>query len=184
MKNKIIQNFFEKDSKGFTLLELLVVFIIIAIVSSILLVNYRNTGQQFAVQRSAHKLAQDIRRASEMAMAAQECCGGIVPPGYGIFLQGGSSNYILYADTQPSSGNEFYTSADSRLETINLESGVTIQSIDSPNNRASINFKPPSPITRIKYQVSSERNIVTITLGSSSYTKRVIVNVAGLIEIE
>ncbi len=195
------RNFFKKNSKGFTLIELerlksvrrnegftlielLAVTTIIVILTATLSVNYKNTGQQFAVQRAAHKLAQDIRRAGEMAMSAQECCGGIVPPGYGIWLEQGNSNYILYADTQPPSGNEFYTPADEKIETIELEKGVVIQDINTSNKKVGINFKPPTPTIKIKFQASDEINQAVITLASGGNVKTVKVNAVGLVEVE
>jgi len=199
----ILRNFFKKNSKtelpqevkvkkrtkfslpkGFTLIELLAVTAIITILTAAILVNYRNSEQQFALQRSTHKLAQDIRRAGEMAMSAKECCGGIVPQGYGIWLEQGSSNYILYADTQPFSGDEFYTSFSEKIETIELEKGVVIQGINTANGKVGINFKPPTPTIKIKYQISNEINEVVITLASSGNVKTVKINAVGLVEVE
>ena len=79
---------FKKD-KGFTLIELMIVTLIVALITAIVLINYRVGNRQLALNRSANKLAQDIRRAQEMAMSATACepCGGIVPPGFGIFLE-------------------------------------------------------------------------------------------------
>ena len=180
-----------RRNEGFTLIELLVVTVIITILTAAILLNYKNTGQQFALQRSAHKLAQDIRRAGEMAMSAQECCGGIVPPGYGIWLEEGNSNYILYADTQPpaspgnpTGGNEFYVPADDIIETIELEEGVVIQDINTSNKKVCINFKPPTPTIKIKFQDSDEINQAIITLASGGNTKTVKVNAVGLVEVE
>lgn len=170
--------------KGFTLNELLVVTVIIVILTSVVFVNYRKTGEQFALQRAANKLAQDIRRAGEMAIAAKECCGGIVPPGYGIWLEGGNSNYILYADTYPVGGDEFYTPSDTTIETIELEKGVVIQNINTNNGKVGINFKPPSPTIKIKSQQSDELNEVIITLSANGKTKTVKVNAVGLVDTE
>ena len=88
-----------KKESGFTLTELLVVASIIILFSAIVLANYQTGNKQFALQRSAHKLAQDIRRAQEMAMSAKECepCGNVVPPGYGIYTQQHYSSALRYA---------------------------------------------------------------------------------------
>ena len=180
----ISKNTTKKSGGGFTLIELLTVTVIITILTAAILLNYKNSEQQFALQRSAHKLAQDIRRAGEMAMSAQECCGGIVPPGYGIWLEQGNSNYILYADTQPPSGNEFYVPADDIIETIELEEGVVIQDVNTSNKKVGINFKPPTPTIKIKFQDSDEINQAIITLASGGNTKTVKVNAVGLVEVE
>jgi prepilin-type N-terminal cleavage/methylation domain-containing protein len=173
-----------KNKAGFTLTELLTVAGLIAVLTAIFFVNYRNANQQFAVSRSAQKLAQDIRRAEEMSISAKDCCGGIVPPGYGVWLEQGNSYYIIYADTQPPSGNGFYSTSDTVIETNQLESGVTIQSVGTANGKVGINFAPPSPTIKIKYQDSGEQSSTTITLAGGGTTKTVKVNNAGLINVE
>jgi len=176
--------------KGFTLVELMVTVSIISLLSVVVFANYRAGGKQFALQRSAHKLAQDIRRAQNMTMGAVECpsgtaCAGQVPPGYGIRLsQGDDTFYRLYADTTPPKGNEQYNGGDVVIETIYLENGVYIFSA-SPAS-FSINFKPPDPVVRIRDgggDVTEAR--ITIALqADTSKTKTIKVNKAGLIEIE
>ncbi|MBZ9569597.1 prepilin-type N-terminal cleavage/methylation domain-containing protein [Patescibacteria group bacterium] len=178
------------DKEGFTLVEILAVLFIIVLLSGIIFANYRTGGQRFALQRSANKLAQDIRRAQQMAMSAKECeeCGGIVPQsGYGIYLEVASPYiYKLYADTDP---NEFFTPGDTIVGPpyIELEKGVLIHDIDTPPQKVSINFKPPDPSVKIKPDIGSDLDKVTITLAleaDPSNTKTIKVNKAGLIEIE
>ena len=88
---------------GFTLVELLVIVFIIMLMSGIIFANYRQSGQRLALQRSANKLAQDIRRVQEMATSVKEFQGVIPEGGYGIRFrdEGGSPpiyTYIIYAD--------------------------------------------------------------------------------------
>lgn len=189
--------------KGFTLLELITIVAIITTLSLIVLTNYRQGERQFALQRSAHKLGQDIRAAQEMAMSGQECqiCSPpVVPAGYGIWIETGNPTYCenhepicyrLYADTDPDpDGNQFYTPADTIIETITLESGVIIQGISTLPDKVGINFSPPDPIISIRFPPggeSEEINIVVITLAlktDDTKTKTIIVNKAGLIDID
>jgi len=78
-------------NKSFTIIESLVVMFIIVLLSLIILPNYYSTKQQLAFQRSAFKLAQDIRVVQEMAMSTQEysACLGTAgyKYGYGIYLK-------------------------------------------------------------------------------------------------
>ena len=180
---------------GFTLVELLVSIFIIVLISGIILANYRVGGRQFALQRSANKLAQDIRRAQAMAMGAKECqeCGGGVPPGYGVILDTNWDNkkYRLYADTNGDNG--FFTPPDTIIEPpyVELEKGVIIKEISLPPNTyssVSINFKPPDPTVSIKFNVGPSgqpETIITLALETDlNKTKIVKVNSAGLIEIQ
>ena len=183
--------------KGFTLLELITIVAIITALSLIVLTNYRQGERQFALQRSAHKLAQDIRAVQEMAMSGQKCqvCSPpVVPAGYGIFLQVSSVNqYKIYADISPSpDGNQFFSGdpPDKIIETITLESGVIIQDINTSPKKVGINFSPPDPIINIRFPPGGdgeETNIVVITLAlkaDNTKTKTITVNKAGLIDID
>jgi len=83
----------KKSGSGFTLLELAVVGAIITILALIILPNYRQGEKQSALLRSTHKLAQDLRRAEEMAISAQKTPPEFDPEesfpkgGYGIYFE-------------------------------------------------------------------------------------------------
>jgi len=193
----VFRNFFKKNSKGFTLIELLVVTVIITILTAAILVNYRNSEQQFALQRSAHKLAQDIRRAGEMAMSAKEITGPtgekVIPSGgYGIYLRSLPNppyyEIIIFADCndnqQFTSGNVCGTPPNrfsESLEDVKLESGVKISNL-SPNSPLQITFKPPSP--KISIQGGDTAEITLALEADPTKTKKIKVNAVGLIEVE
>lgn len=173
---------------GFTLIELLVVCSIIILFSALILPNFKAGEQQFSLERSSHKLAQDIRRAEEMAMSLKEFQGGIPSGGYGIYfsqsVRAGEINYdiYLYADTN---GNEKYNGGE-EIEPLSLEREVKIKEVRADgvsSDKTSINFKPPDPTIAI----SPGGNLTIITLSlkaDSTRTKNVIVNKAGLIYVE
>lgn len=169
-------------SKGFTLTELLVVIFIVISLSSRVLVYYRGGERQFSLQRSVSKLAQDIRKAQQMAMAQKACleCGGGVPTGYGVYLKEGDNFYLLYADNN---GDEKYSGGDTQIEIYYFEKGIYIKSINpSP---LSINFRPPDPKVRIGN--GTEVNEILITLGhlnDQAKINKVRINKAGLIAVE
>lgn len=186
----------ETTKGGFTLIELLVVTSVIVILSGIILVNYRTGQRQFALQRSAYKLAQDIRRAQEMAMSARECSpppsscpsgSGVPAGGYGFYIKKTEVNsYKIYADSGDSPGAEKYTSGE-EIETIYLEKGVYIKDFNPLAANFSINFKPPDPTIKIKKADENGSDEVKITIAleaDSSKTKTITVNTAGLIEVE
>jgi len=83
---------FNSKDKGFTLLEITVVVAVIALLSTIFLVNYRGGDKQYALLRASHKLAQDLRTVEEMALSSRktplEKFGGTFPKGgYGIYVK-------------------------------------------------------------------------------------------------
>lgn len=128
-------------TKGFTLLELLVIAGIIGLMSAVLVPAFRAGDQHLALERSLTKLAQDIRRAQDMALSAKEIAGA-VPHGYGIYFEPATydDRYFLFADFD---GNEAWTSGET-IETIELESSVSIYGL-SPAAPMSVTFVPPNP---------------------------------------
>lgn len=183
------------NQKSFTLVELLVVVAIIILLSAIILPNYRAAATQFALERSAHKMAQDIRRAAEMAMSAKECThptvcpgGGVPTGGYGIYFnQSEPDSYIIYADKSAPNERRNPTGNED-IDTILIEKGVIINSV-SPA-QVSINFKPPAPKISLKDNVGSDNDNVEnveieIALKDDLSKKKIIkVNKAGLIDVE
>jgi len=170
----------DKDRRcgGFTLVELVVVLAIVSIITSMAMVNYKASQQQLAIQRSAAKLASDIRRTQEMTLSAREIPNSTIY-GYGMYFNTGNPNqYIIYADKN---GDSSYNGGNEDVEIISFESGVELDSL-SPSP-LSIFFKPPDPITII----SGTENKATIKVHLKSDTgikKTIEVNKVGMVEIQ
>jgi len=157
---KFFSNYYSKYS-AFSLIEVLVVVSIIIILSVIVLTNYELGGYQFAVQRSANKLSQDLRKAEEMAMSAKVFNGSVPPGGYGIYLEHGgtgTSTYILFADLN---GNSSYETTE-LVEILKIEDSVSIaglcQTPDPPcvcESFLNITFTPPDPIIRFNGAIAT-----------------------------
>ncbi len=171
---------------SFTLVEILVSIFIIVLMAGIVFANYRQGGQQFALQRSANKLAQDIRRVQQMAMGASEYQGS-VPPRYGVELTTTNPDYsILFADKNDNGTYQPSPGPDVEVERIPLEEGVRIVELFtiSPQTGLWIAFKSPDPITEIR-DPGGPRSLGGIRLISANdQTKTLSVNAAGLIEIQ
>jgi len=184
----------KKNSKGFTLVELLAVTAIITILTSAILLNYKNSGQQFALQRSANKLAQDIRRAAEKAMSAQECpiiiCGGppvIIPSRYGLEFKKDENYYILFADIND---NGLRDSSDNIVEQISFEEGVSIKDLYSSRGgpfsskkELCVTFKPPAPVIEIRDPAVGRSSGRIELTNAQNQTKTIDINAVGLIDI-
>lgn len=189
---------YKKKEKGFTLIEILVTIIIIIILTGIVFTNYRTGQQQLVLQRAANKLAQDVRRAGEMALAAEECTpppascpegGGVPAGGFGFYIDKSQDDrYFIYADNNQPSKSQWYTPGE-EIETIYLEEGVYIEDIVPPSANFSINFKPPDPTIEIKDNngnppAGGEVTIILALEADPSKTRTITVNKAGLIEID
>ena len=177
------------------MVELMVVVAVITMVSLMILPNYREATDQFALERSANKLSQDIRQAAEMAMSLRELPDDRTVPkgGYGIFFDIGSPlEYKLYADID---GNEYFNSGvDREIEGIPLERKVYIKEIEIDGsitiNAGSVNFKPPSPrvkITQINPPPEGVKNRMRITLSlenDPNKERTIRVEKSGLVDLE
>jgi len=164
-------------NKGFTLTELLVVIAVISILSAIILPSYRTGERQFALQRSAYKVAQDIRMAQEMAMSAKEFPGAPASfkGSYGINFQINSTSYTLFADLNE---NKIFDSGEA-IENPTLEKRIRISNL-SPSSPLNITFSPPDPTINI----NPSDSLATITLTNDIQTKNIKINKAGLIYVE
>ena len=168
------------QKRGFTIIELIVVIGIIAFLTALILPNYRQGQESFALQRSATKLAQDLRRAQEMAMSAEEFQACATNPkykyGYGIHLKKiEPDHYVLFADCNGNGDYDF--GWDEIVEDINFEKDVKINKLSKTSLR--ITFTPPDPTVSIKPNPPA-----WIELSINTSSKIIRVNTAGLISVE
>lgn len=173
-------------SKAFTIIEITVVIGIITLLTALILPNYRAGERQFALQRSAHKLSQDLRRTQEMAMSAKEING--VSPRYGIEFENGTSDYYIFSDNNDNGKRE---PSDSIIERVETEKKISIDQLfvgDPPisKDKIWITFKSPDPLTTIRSPADPpggySAGVIRLIGGNS--TKTIKVNKAGLIYVE
>ena len=192
-----------KKSRGFTLIEITIVVSIIIILGTIFIANYRGGEKQFALKRSAHKMAQDLRGAQEMAMSARPTTpasfqGAFPKGGYGIYFEKGARSYILFADCD---GNGLYSESGSasscaaakeegasfpeKLEEFYLEEGIYIKAIKdmASVDELSITIFPPDPTVTINANDLAESAEIHLTFDGNS-EKIISINKSGLIEIK
>ncbi len=194
-----------KMSKGFTLIELMVVVSIIVILSLMIIPNYQSFQKDLALQRAATELAQDIRRAQEMAMAntlAEDCFnedGTEKHPddyeyGFSIELKTAAGGvYVLFADCNGSYRYEPGQDEDMILLLADLNS-VEIDSLYIPGytgiQKIYITFSSPDPIVTFwGVPPTMVVNVSSISIrlrvkNDPTKTKTITVNKAGLITVE
>lgn len=183
----------DKQVKGFTLVEIVIVVAMMVILSGVVIVSGRSGDRSLALDRAVHRVGVDVRRAMALTLRAQEfnCTppGNQILYGYGVYFDTSTPNsYILFADCakEPPPADHRYTTGGSNtdkiVETISLENGIRISAISS--NPASITFLPPVPDVYINNN-SSTIGTVTITLvNDNGTTKTVRVTGKGVIEAQ
>lgn len=178
MKKKDFLNGKLRNGAGFSLLELLVSVGIIAILSAIILPDFKIGDKLFALQRAANKVSQDLRRTQELSMSsAQFSCPeeGKKVKGYGIYFVSGNFFYIL--KVRCVNGTDVYIDK----EQIFLEKGVKIKELKKDNlpvSSLSIFFYPPDP--EVDLAGANEVKII-LSLGRDIIISA---NKAGLINVE
>jgi prepilin-type N-terminal cleavage/methylation domain-containing protein len=139
------------NKKGFTLTELLVVMTIVSILTTLTLFSFRTAEKQFALQSAVYKLAQDLRRVQEMAMATREFQGEVPQKGYGVYFDiSEPEHYILFADID---GDYEFNGSSEIVEDIEIEKNIRISSLSS--SPLTIIFTPPDPTITIKPSADS-----------------------------
>lgn len=186
-KNK---KFLKERNKGYTLIELMAVLFIIALISSMVLANYRKSQKRYAFNFEVQSLAQFIRDSQNRAIASATI-GNLVPEGgFGVYINKASQKIILYGDLDQ---NKLYTDGE-EINFFNLNKAEINNLFSSdpncPNysnlNQVSINFIPPNPLTFITPNGSDACSQVSIELKSrqdASLKKIIDVFNTGLIQI-
>lgn len=160
-------------NKGFTIVELMAILFIIALISFIVLANYRRGEKQYILNSQAQALAQFIREAQNRALGSAVEKGEIPSGGYVVaFLKDFEPPYlpILYADLN---GNRKYDGNGEFIKYFDLNPIIEISTIcgvtgtqECALSEFYINFSPPEPITEITGVVEGrDRGYGTISIG-------------------
>lgn len=167
--------------KGFTIPELLVVIAIISLLTALTLPNWRSGQRSLALERSAFKLAQDIRKTAEMALRAEAfiCDTGKIT-GYGVAFDTSSpERYIIFADCN---ADNAYGIGDGEVEILEFEGSIEISSL-VPGPKASVVFVPPIPRIWLKPGSPQEIQIQLAPIGEE-ISRLVTITDKGIIDIE
>ena len=173
--------------KGFTLVELMVVVVVIAVVSSAILLSWEPARESFDLRHAAFQIAGDLRRIQQLSLSTQQFHCSPLPAedhtGYGLYLNTNSStSYQVFENCNDA--NRSWDSGEEQ-QTLSLTSGVSIQGLKvggSTVNSLSILFVPPNPDTYINENSGSSEAEITLTNGTT--TAVIKINNSGRIEVE
>lgn len=124
-------------SKGFTIIELLIVLAIISTITTVALSSQSSFNKTLILANTAYDIALTIRSAESFGLGSR-AFGGVASPGYGIHLQKGTTDsFIFFADTSPAinssctrpdckPGDQLYSSADTLVQTYRLGNGMSV----------------------------------------------------------
>lgn len=172
------------NSKGFTLIEVLIAIAIVSILSGVFVLNIPKTDKTFKFEQRVREIAQELKGVREWALSLKSFNGNEVS-GYGIRFDksSGGNKIIIYVD---SDGNNAYQPSDDTVKEINLNSdNIYISEIkvdDITENEADIFFKSPQPTIYIDgAQLDKE---IEVFLTQDSHKFKIYLNRAGLIYVK
>lgn len=135
---------------GFTLVEMIVAVGIVAIISSLVLSNYRGFDNSVLLTNLAHDVALSVREAQVYGISVRGT-GSSFDAGYGITFNTNTPGiYTLFADTN---GNNRYNSSDTVIDIYSFDSRYRISRLeeitsggtDPISGRLNIVFTRPDP---------------------------------------
>lgn len=140
-------------TKGFTLIEMLVVIGIIVVVSGIVLANNARFGGQVLLQNLAYDIALSVRQAQVYGISVQRFGDtNTFAPAYGMYFTGPSpSTYVMFGDINNPLNGRYDTGE--LVSSTNIQSGYLISGLyATPPGQAetavtslNITFRRPDP---------------------------------------
>lgn len=167
-----------KNTKGFTLPEVIVTLAIITTLSIFVLAGYRTAGKKYILQNAAQRLILDLRRGQNMALAPTISID--YQSGIGInFNLSDPSNYSFFRDKN---GNKKFDeqAGDVKIETVQLPEKVKIKGIN-PGPKTDIFFEPPDPTIYINGDIGISA-LITLEMEGEAISKTISIKATGLIE--
>ncbi len=176
--------FADTESKGFTVIEMLVTISIVTVIMGTVLFNYGTFNGNLALSSATQEMSIAVRQAQTYGLTVKEVSigGGQFSSAYGVYFDpsGSPDSYYLFADIDGDRkydvGNGCGSGATECVERFMLRNGVRVSGIcdattcplSAPVRMMHITFLRPNPDAVI-YFTNSGNNIV----GSASVTGKV-----------
>lgn len=160
-----------KESKGFTLIEMIIVISIFVIISTIMLADFPGFSQRVALERTAQEIALSFREAETEALSVGEAAFGTgIFPGFGVhFSISSPREYILFADLN---NNNVYDGVSEEVDHFFIEKSPQIVGLC-----VDVETSPPGncSITRVDIVYLRPDPTITITTDAGEYSNTTII---------
>jgi prepilin-type N-terminal cleavage/methylation domain-containing protein len=185
-------NLFNLKKKGFTVIELITVIVVVGILSTVAWVSYINLDKEMRLDRSVSVLAQGAREALDMALSVTDPeqfgfnPGSDFKGGYGVYFPLNESYFTVFID---SNNNKLYDSgSDHLINNIFLDNQekVKITEVVFSSGCSSlfrgVVFLPPDPTVYIGGNNQCRYLEVSLKHDDLDEIKKVKINSSGLID--
>jgi prepilin-type N-terminal cleavage/methylation domain-containing protein len=164
---------FKNNHSGFTIIELVVSASIIAIISTLVIANFRGANQRSSLENEAERLSSVIRQAQINALVGMTVDGVRPIGGFGVHLIACATDchYSLFADT---SGDYLYNTSEEIQNLGMLDDNVYIKTL--PNSPLDIDFTPPKGVAYINGADTTDEVRVTLGFANTDYEKTLVIN--------
>lgn len=126
-------------NNGFTLIELIVSMSIVVVILSVVLFNYRSSGDNLSLDSLAQEIGITIRQAQTYGLGVRQTSSGVFTYAYGVHFNPVSNptSYILFADKNTVNGSydagsgSCGSATTECVQIFNMRDGITITGVCS-----------------------------------------------------
>lgn len=122
---------------GFTVIELMVVFIIIVLLSSVIIINWNSQTPRRSLSIAQNEVITNIRKVQSYALSSRNINNTIPAKFYYLKFQKNQGSYYISA-SDAASTPVYYPN----LESFSLPNGLTISNIDLTSTNGGLNASP------------------------------------------
>ncbi len=173
-------------SKGFTLIEILVVLSIMVALTILVLAGYSETGSRLALERTVESFIGDVNSTKQRSASSlsYEENDEVKKLGHGIYIEEGAGEYIIFKDK---SETREFSGGDETVRVGEIETGVSVDSIevgsDNTPNNLSILFSSENGGVYFNGESGSDVKITFRAQGGEDLTRVVQINSSGVASI-
>lgn len=183
-----------ESSRGFTLIEMVVVSAIIVVLTSVLLMKNSAFGGVIILRSLAYDVALSIREAQRYGISVRQSGSGVFSNAYGVEVRSASaSNYLLYVDRD---ANGYYGGSGELITQYSLKQGYHIADLCyipasggaevCGAQKIDITFKRPEPdaFIRVNDQSVINQQARILLAAPNGATASILVEATGQISVQ